>query len=142
MRFDESLFSPLTSIFKECRYPYRPAISQTSCRRLPAFQFHCRLTSIDDNTSRLHAYNCNTRRTLTWNITHLYCVILVWSYTCQESIVFLLDTQCIQQTGYGWVGWKMSIGSISKDQRSIWWLIIPYLVNISLNLYVNNVIWL
>jgi len=27
---------------------FRQVISQASCRRLPAFQFHCRLTGIDD----------------------------------------------------------------------------------------------
>ena len=54
----------------------RPAISQASCRRLPAFQFDYRLTGIGDNFagnyvkykqtsySEMYAFNCNQRRTL------------------------------------------------------------------------------
>ena len=46
-------YSPIVLTSKHIQFntinKYRPAISQASCRRLPAFQFDYRLTGIDDN---------------------------------------------------------------------------------------------
>ena len=87
---------------------------------ITAFQFDYLLTGIDDNFAgnylkhkqtsyfEMYAYNCNPRLTLL-GIYHLFvlCNSSLGLFTWQEINEFLLDTQCIQQTGYGWVGCKL-----------------------------------
>jgi len=61
------------------------------------------------NTSRLPILKC-TPITVTQDVhymeytTSLLCNSSLGLSTWLEVIDFLLDTQCIQQTGYGWVG--------------------------------------
>ena len=68
----------------------RPAFSQASCRRLPAFYFDYRLTGIGDNIAGNYVKKYK-------QTNYLY---IFW----QEVIDVLLDPRCIPQNGYSRVG--------------------------------------